>query len=54
MSPLAAELTFIGMLCCSNVFMTTAWYAHLKNLAGFPWYMAAIISWGIAFFEYMI
>lgn len=42
------------MLCCSNVFMTTAWYAHLKNLAGFPWYMAAIISWGIAFFEYMI
>ena len=54
MSPLAAELTFIGMLCCSNVLMTTAWYAHLKNLAGFPWYMAAIISWGIAFFEYMI
>lgn len=34
--------------------MTFAWYAHLKNLNGKPWFLAAILSWGIAFFEYMI
>lgn len=34
--------------------MTFAWYAHLKNLAGRPWYVAAIISWGIALFEYLL
>jgi uncharacterized protein (DUF486 family) len=34
--------------------MTFAWYAHLKNLASKPWFVAAIVSWGIAFFEYMI
>src|ERR1700681_557886 len=38
----------------SNVFMTFAWYAHLKNLAGRPWYVAALVSWGIAFFEYLL
>jgi uncharacterized protein len=38
----------------SNVFMTFAWYAHLKNLGDRKWYIAAIASWGIAFFEYMI
>jgi len=42
------------LLCASNVFMTFAWYAHLKNLAGSPWYLAALISWGIAFFEYLL
>lgn len=42
------------LLCCSNVFMTFAWYGHLKNLANRPWFLAAIVSWGIAFFEYMI
>ena len=42
------------LLCCSNVFMTFAWYGHLKNLAGRPWFVAALISWGIAFFEYML
>src|SRR2546430_8504518 len=38
----------------SNVFMTFAWYAHLKNLADRPWYLAAVASWGIAFFEYLL
>ncbi|MCM8823810.1 MAG: DMT family protein [Candidatus Omnitrophica bacterium] len=42
------------MLICSNVFMTFAWYGHLKNLKSKPWLVAAIISWGIAFFEYLI
>ena len=43
----------ILLLCCSNVFMTFAWYAHLRNLSGKPWFVAALVSWGIAFFEYM-
>ncbi len=47
-------VTTIGLLTLSNVFMTFAWYAHLRNLAGKPWYIAAVISWGIAFFEYML
>jgi uncharacterized protein (DUF486 family) len=38
----------------SNVFMTFAWYAHLRNLAGKPWYVAALVSWGIALFEYLL
>jgi len=42
------------LLALSNIFMTFAWYAHLKNLGDKKWYIAAIISWGIAFFEYMI
>ena len=44
----------IGLLVLSNVFMTFAWYAHLKELSAKPWYIAALISWGIAFFEYML
>jgi len=47
-------VTTIGLLTLSNVFMTFAWYAHLRNLADKPWYIAAVISWGIAFFEYML
>ena len=43
-----------AMLVCSNVFMTFAWYAHLKNLSGKPWIVAALISWGIALFEYLL
>ncbi|MBU0469141.1 MAG: DMT family protein [Candidatus Omnitrophica bacterium] len=43
-----------GMLACSNVFMTFAWYGHLKNLNSKPWIIAALISWGIALFEYLI
>ena len=42
------------LLICSNVFMTFAWYGHLKNLANKPWYIAALISWGIALFEYLL
>jgi uncharacterized protein (DUF486 family) len=43
-----------GLLICSNVFMTFAWYAHLKNLGGRAWYVAAVVSWGIALFEYLL
>ncbi len=42
------------MLAVSNLFMTFAWYGHLKNLAASPWYIAALISWGIALFEYLL
>src|SRR5689334_13798759 len=42
------------MLTLSNVFMTFAWYAHLKELGGRPWIVAALISWGIALFEYLL
>jgi uncharacterized protein (DUF486 family) len=41
-------------LTASNVFMTFAWYAHLKELGHRPWIVAALVSWGIAFFEYML
>ncbi len=43
-----------GLLVLSNVFMTFAWYAHLKNLNQRPWYVAALVSWGIALFEYLL
>ncbi|HQW09596.1 MAG TPA: DMT family protein [Steroidobacteraceae bacterium] len=43
-----------ALLVLSNVFMTFAWYAHLKNLASRPWYLAAFASWGIALFEYLL
>ena len=42
------------LLACSNIFMTFAWYAHLKELNNRPWIVAALVSWGIAFFEYML
>lgn len=42
------------LLAFSNLFMTFAWYAHLKNMSSRAWYIAAFASWGIAFFEYMI
>lgn len=42
------------LLMASNVFMTFAWYAHLRNLGGRPWYIAAVVSWGIALFEYLL
>lgn len=47
-------LITILMLAASNVFMTFAWYAHLKDLRTKPWIIAALISWGIALFEYLI
>jgi uncharacterized protein len=43
-----------GLLILSNVFMTFAWYAHLRNLGGRPWLVAAFASWGIALFEYLL
>ena len=43
-----------GLLILSNVFMTMAWYAHLKELSNKPWIIAALISWGIALFEYLL
>jgi uncharacterized protein (DUF486 family) len=42
------------LLVCSNIFMTFAWYAHLRNLADRPWWIAAAVSWGIALFEYLL
>ncbi len=44
----------VMLLTASNVFMTFAWYAHLRNMAQSPWYIAAIASWGIALFEYLL
>lgn len=50
----ATVLKCIGLLILSNVFMTFAWYSHLKELQHKPWYLAAALSWGIALFEYMM
>ncbi|MCJ0764192.1 DMT family protein [Variovorax terrae] len=47
-------LQTVLLLIASNVFMTFAWYGHLKNLAASPWYVAALVSWGIALFEYLL
>jgi uncharacterized protein (DUF486 family) len=47
-------LITIFLLGCSNVFMTFAWYGHLKNLSDKPWIVAALLSWGIALFEYLL
>jgi uncharacterized protein (DUF486 family) len=44
----------IALLSMSNVFMTFAWYAHLKDMKGKPWIIAALLSWGIALFEYLL
>lgn len=43
-----------GLLICSNLFMTMAWYGHLKHMNEKPWYLAAFVSWGIALFEYLL
>ncbi|MBV1790280.1 DMT family protein [Marinobacterium sp. D7] len=50
MNPFAISIL---LLICSNVFMTFAWYAHLKEMSGKPWLIAALLSWGIALIEYM-
>jgi uncharacterized protein (DUF486 family) len=44
----------VVLLLCSNVFMTFAWYAHLRHLSQKPWIIAALVSWGIALFEYLL
>ena len=53
-SALPVVPTAILLLVASNVFMTFAWYAHLKNLSQKPWIVAALASWGIALFEYLL
>jgi uncharacterized protein len=47
-------LQTVGLLALSNVFMTIAWYGHLKNMSGKAWWLAALVSWGIALFEYLL
>ena len=47
-------LQSIFLLALSNIFMTFAWYAHLRNLAGRKWFIAAFLSWGLALFEYLL
>lgn len=47
-------LQVVILLVLSNIFMTFAWYGHLKNLAASPWYIAALVSWGVALFEYLL
>jgi uncharacterized protein (DUF486 family) len=44
----------VVLLTLSNVFMTFAWYAHLKELSAKPWFIAAMVSWGVALFEYLL
>jgi uncharacterized protein len=54
MSGLPVSGQTILLLVASNVFMTFAWYGHLKNLNDKPWWIAALVSWGIALFEYLL
>ena len=54
MNALPVSLQTIGLLIASNVFMTFAWYGHLKTLGNRAWYVAALVSWGIALFEYLL
>ena len=51
---MTAIAVVVSLLIASNLFMTYAWYGHLKDLAGQPWYVAVLVSWGIAFFEYLL
>ena len=51
---LSSPIVTVLLLIASNVFMTFAWYAHLRNLSDRPWYIAAVLSWGIALFEYLL
>lgn len=52
MNPVFLKTT--GLLIGSNLFMTFAWYAHLKDMAHRPWFFAVLVSWGVAFFEYCL
>ena len=54
LATLPVSVQTVGLLLLSNVFMTFAWYGHLKNLATASWYAAALVSWGIALFEYLL
>ena len=50
--PILLQTTLL--LICSNVFMTFAWYAHLKDMSGRPWFIAALVSWGVALAAYLL
>ncbi|WP_050477364.1 DMT family protein [Herbaspirillum rhizosphaerae] len=52
--PIPVAFQTVGLLALSNIFMTIAWYGHLKSLASKPWWIAALISWSIALFEYLL
>jgi uncharacterized protein len=52
--PISFGLQTVLLLAASNLFMTMAWYGHLKNLATAPWWAAALVSWGIALAEYLL
>ncbi len=52
--PMPVLLQTTLLLICSNVFMTFAWYAHLKDMSGRPWFIAALVSWGVALAEYLL
>ena len=54
MSPVQTIALTVTLLVASNLFMTLAWYGHLKHLDTTPWYVAALVSWGIALFEYLL
>ena len=54
MSTLPVLFKTVALLVASNVFMTFAWYAHLKELNAKPWFVAALVSWGVALFEYLL
>ncbi len=54
MTSLPIWMQTAGLLVLSNVFMTVAWYGHLKNMVSKPWWIAALMSWGIALFEYLL
>jgi uncharacterized protein (DUF486 family) len=54
LSSIPFSLQTVLLLIASNAFMTLAWYGHLRNLATAPWYVAALVSWGIALAEYLL
>ena len=54
MTSLQTLATTVTLLAASNLFMTFAWYGHLKHLQASPWYVAALVSWGIALAEYLL
>ncbi|QIL43389.1 DMT family protein [Acidovorax sp. HDW3] len=54
LSSLPIPLQTVMLLLASNIFMTFAWYGHLRSLSAAPWYVAALVSWGIALFEYLL
>ncbi len=54
LTSLPVSVQTVGLLVASNLFMTVAWYGHLKHQADKPWWIAALLSWGIALFEYLL